>query len=115
MVDRDISHIDGPGPTRRGLLAGGGALLAALSLPACDLLSTDPASKKKGNPAARQGKEAQDLADMVKAGRLPRLSERLPKNPLVVKPVDRMGVYGGEWNAVILGATDTAWPYMTAG
>ena len=39
--------------------------------------------------------EAPMLASMVAAGDLPPLTERLPSNPLVVKPVDEIGQYGG--------------------
>ena len=35
------------------------------------------------------------LADMVKAGKLPPVAERLPQNPLVIKPVNEIGKYGG--------------------
>jgi dipeptidyl aminopeptidase/acylaminoacyl peptidase len=35
------------------------------------------------------------LAERVEAGDLPELSERLPENPLVVEPTDRVGQHGG--------------------
>ncbi len=35
------------------------------------------------------------LAEQVKAGKLPPLEERLPKNPLVVEPFSKEGVFGG--------------------
>ncbi|WP_162452264.1 ABC transporter substrate-binding protein [Phytoactinopolyspora mesophila] len=41
--------------------------------------------------------EAPELAEMVDAGELPPLEERLPVEPLVVDVVDRIGVYGGTW------------------
>ena len=37
------------------------------------------------------------LADLVKAGKLPPVDQRLPDSPLVVKPLDSVGTYGGEW------------------
>lgn len=37
------------------------------------------------------------LADLVKAGKLPAVAQRLPEKPLVVKPQDAIGKYGGEW------------------
>ena len=40
--------------------------------------------------------ESPMLAEMVAAGDLPPLEERLPENPLVVEPRDRIGEYGGE-------------------
>ncbi len=39
--------------------------------------------------------EAPMLADLVAEGELPPVSERLPKNPLVVEPVHEIGTYGG--------------------
>jgi len=49
------------------------------------------------------------LAAKVRAGELPPLEQRLPENPLVVEPVDRIGTYGGEWRTMLVGLTDTAW------
>jgi peptide/nickel transport system substrate-binding protein len=39
--------------------------------------------------------EAPMLADMVAAGELPPVDERLPSEPMVVEPVDSIGQYGG--------------------
>ncbi|MDO6728964.1 ABC transporter substrate-binding protein [Marinovum sp. 2_MG-2023] len=39
--------------------------------------------------------EAPELAEMVAAGKLPPLAERLPKNPAVIVPADSIGKYGG--------------------
>ena len=41
--------------------------------------------------------EAPMLADMVAAGEIPEVAERLPENPLVVLPVKSVGQYGGTW------------------
>lgn len=46
-------------------------------------------------PATEAAKEAPMLADMVAAGELPPLEERLPENPLVTTPVESVGQYGG--------------------
>ena len=43
-------------------------------------------------------KEAPMLEKLVAAGELPPLSERLPRNPAIVEPVDRLGRYGGVWH-----------------
>lgn len=97
---------------RRALTLGGAGALAATALPACDALSTDPASEAKdgaGSGNGRQGKEAPMLAERVKQGKLPALKERLPEKPLVVKPVERPGVYGGTWTSATLGPTDSPW------
>ncbi|NLS77704.1 MAG: twin-arginine translocation signal domain-containing protein [Chloroflexi bacterium] len=42
-------------------------------------------------------KEAPMLAELVKAGKLPPVEERLPENPLVVVPYESVGKYGGTW------------------
>ena len=39
--------------------------------------------------------EAPALAELVTGGTLPPVEERLPKNPLVLAPVDGVGKYGG--------------------
>lgn len=51
-------------------------------------------------------KEAPMLAELVKAGKLPPVEERLPKDPLVLPVVKEIGVYGGTWRRVHTGASD---------
>jgi peptide/nickel transport system substrate-binding protein len=53
-----------------------------------------------------QYKEAPSLAEQVKAGKLPPVSQRLPENPLVVPVVDKVGEYGGVWRRAFLGPAD---------
>jgi peptide/nickel transport system substrate-binding protein len=48
-------------------------------------------------------KEAPELAEQVKAGTLPPLEQRLPKDPVVVQPVERNGKYGGTWRYAHVG------------
>jgi hypothetical protein len=50
-------------------------------------------------PPAAKYKESPILADLVKAGKLPAVDQRLPQVPLVVKPLDSIGKYGGEWRS----------------
>lgn len=50
--------------------------------------------------------EAPMLAEMVAAGELPPVEERLPGNPGVVEPVESVGVYGGNWNRAWRGVSD---------
>lgn len=57
--------------------------------------------------------EAPQLGELVEAGQLPPVEERLPANPLVVDPVDRVGDYGGVWRATMLGASDHWWLIKT--
>ena len=42
--------------------------------------------------------EAPELAALVKEGKLPSVDKRLPEDPLVLKPVERIGQYGGIWH-----------------
>ena len=39
--------------------------------------------------------QAPELAELVKAGKLPPVDERLPASPVVVDPIDAIGEYGG--------------------
>jgi peptide/nickel transport system substrate-binding protein len=58
-------------------------------------------------PASKY-KEAPMLADLVKAGKLPAVDQRLPKNPWVVASLDGPGKYGGNWRRCFQGVSD-AW------
>ena len=51
--------------------------------------------------------EAPDLAELVKQGKLPPVDKRLPKEPLVVVPVEEVGQYGGVWRTAMMGRADT--------
>jgi len=46
------------------------------------------------------------LAKRVATGELPPVAERLPDEPVVVEPVERIGTYGGTWRRVIVAITD---------
>jgi peptide/nickel transport system substrate-binding protein len=50
--------------------------------------------------AAAKYKEAPMLAELVKAGKLPPLEERLPKDVQTIAVVDKIGKYGGTWRTV---------------
>jgi peptide/nickel transport system substrate-binding protein len=50
--------------------------------------------------------EAPQLAELVKAGRLPAVAERLGQDPLVIKPVHDIGKYGGTWRRGFIGPAD---------
>ena len=47
--------------------------------------------------------EAPELKVKVAAGELPPVEERLPEEPLVVKPIEAIGQYGGTWHRSNLG------------
>ena len=53
-----------------------------------------------------QFSEAPQLAEMVAAGELPAVEERLPESPLVVLPVKSIGKYGGTWHRGWRGTSD---------
>ncbi|MCX5872153.1 MAG: ABC transporter substrate-binding protein [Deltaproteobacteria bacterium] len=50
--------------------------------------------------------EAPVLTKAVKSGTLPPIENRLPPDPVVVKPVDRTGNYGGVWRRAYTGLSD---------
>lgn len=58
---------------------------------------------------AQSYNEAPQLAQLVEAGQLPPVHERLPEDPLVIEPIERIGQYGGTWNSAITGGGDRAW------
>jgi len=73
-----------------------------------EAVETKPAAESKPAPAAAvvaKYKEAPVLAELVKAGKLPPVDQRLPENPLVV-PGDQIGQYGGVWRRGFLGPSD---------
>ena len=47
--------------------------------------------------APKKYNEAPMLAEKVAAGLLPPVEERLPENPMVIKPLHGVGQYGGTW------------------
>lgn len=51
--------------------------------------------------------EAPVLAELVKAGKLPPVQQRVPQEPLVVKPVHGIGRYGGTWRRGFTGPGDS--------
>ncbi len=63
-------------------------------------LVTDPAF------APKSFKEAPMLAELVKAGKLPPVAARIPAEPMVLKPLDGVGKYGGTWRRAFTGPGD---------
>ncbi|GHV91683.1 ABC transporter substrate-binding protein [Spirochaetia bacterium] len=72
-------------------------------------------SCKGGSGGASAGKgsggnanhEAPQLTQLVSEGKLPPLAERIPKDPLVVTPLERVGVYGGTWRVAMVGGNNS--------
>jgi len=50
--------------------------------------------------------EAPMLADLVKQGKLPPVDQRVPEEPMVIKPVHNIGRYGGTWRRGFTGPGD---------
>src|SRR3989442_293276 len=51
-------------------------------------------------------KEAPQLAERVRPGRLPPVAERIGQDPLVIKPLQSIGKYGGTWRGGFTGPAD---------
>jgi peptide/nickel transport system substrate-binding protein len=115
-------------PTRREFLrdaavvAGGAALAGALPAVTANAQGVKAPEAKIGSQligklegpelvldAAKWPKkfaEAPMLADMVKAGKLPPVEKRVPDEPMVVKPLQSIGRYGGTWRRGFTGPGD---------
>ncbi|MDP8923373.1 MAG: ABC transporter substrate-binding protein, partial [Chloroflexota bacterium] len=61
---------------------------------------TDPAQWPKSF------KEAPMLAELVQQGKLPPVDQRIPQDPLVLKPTHEIGKYGGTWRRGFTGPAD---------
>ncbi len=100
-----------PGLSRRALLlgGGGGAALVTMSLAACSGDAADDADERT-TPDADRPKEAPMLTEMVEAGDLPPLDERLPvEGERLELDTPEFGVYGGTYNGVVRGPGDEVW------
>jgi peptide/nickel transport system substrate-binding protein len=64
------------------------------------LLILDPAQVPK------EFHEAPALAALVKEGKLPPVKDRLPAEPMVIKPLKEIGKYGGTWRRAFIGPGD---------
>ena len=64
-----------------------------------------PELQKDAKRPAKLG-EAPMLAEMVKAGKLPPIEQRIPDEPLVIKPMREIGKYGGTWRRGFTGPAD---------
>lgn len=101
--------------TRRGFMQLGGlGALTTMSLSGCSFFSTAP-STEGGRQGGTDLKESPMLTDLVKAGKLPKLEERLPEEPMEVPLAEGPGTYGGTWMSVLLNASDTPWLGRTVG
>jgi peptide/nickel transport system substrate-binding protein len=105
--------------TRRRFLANSSALAVATlgaaealaqggGLAQSGLVGTLEGSQVVTDPAAipKSFKEAPELAELVKQGKLPPVAQRLPAEPLVLKPLKQVGRYGGTWRRGFVGPGD---------
>ena len=76
--------------SRRAFMAASGASVALAALPAIPAFAGDYV-------------EAPTFKDRVAKGALPPVGQRLPENPLVITPTDKVGTYGGDWNMALVG------------
>jgi ABC-type transport system substrate-binding protein len=67
--------------------------------------ATEPPAEATEAPVAGYN-EAPMLKELVDAGQLPPVEERLPENPLVIPVTESTGVYGGVWHRGFLGPSD---------
>lgn len=91
---------------RRDILRLGGLTVTGVATAsACDYLSTEPTSSGRDKPDKTTdpgvSKEVPSLKHKVDAGKLPPAEKRLPDKPMVVRPIDRRGVHGGQWHAAV--------------
>ena len=106
--------------TRRTFL-GATAGFAAAAAPTLDALAQAVTAKSTFDQSGLVGKlegpsqsttiptsfkEAPQLAELVKAGKLPPVAQRLPAEPLVLKPLEATGKYGGTWRRAFIGPSD---------
>ena len=104
---------------RRILLQAGAGLAAAGATTGAraqtsDLAQSGLIGKLEGATVVTDGSavpnifsEAPMLAERVKAGTLPPVTQRLPAEPLILKPVHETGRYGGTWRRAFIGPGDS--------
>src|SRR5256885_751986 len=87
-----------------GIVAAAGALAQSKST----LIGKLEGPEVVADPAKfpRTFKEAPQLAEQVKAGKLPPVAERIGQDPLVIKPLNEVGKYGGTWRGGFTGPAD---------
>jgi len=122
--DKDVSRARHSRLSRRALLRLGALAIPASQLPLGGIRSAVAQGTKLGasligklegaevvtDPALipKTLKEAPQLAELVKAGKLPPVQERIGQDPLVVKPLREIGKYGGTWRRGFTGPFDTS-------
>lgn len=83
----------------------GGAPAAEPAAPAADAAGAATANEAVTGTTGTYN-EAPMLAELVQAGSLPPVDERLPTTPKLVEVVEEVGQYGGTWYRVAVGVGD---------
>ncbi|MEZ4863011.1 MAG: ABC transporter substrate-binding protein [Caldilineaceae bacterium] len=78
----------------------------AAEAPAAEAPAAAPAGGEAAAGAASKYNEAPMLAELVQAGSLPPVDERLPTAPRVIPVVEEIGEYGGTWFRAAVGPGD---------
>ncbi|NED96298.1 ABC transporter substrate-binding protein [Phytoactinopolyspora alkaliphila] len=99
---------------RRRFLAAGGLVAVAAGIPGCGFFSTDPGTDAGDSSLDEDARESPQLSERVEKGELPPLEQRLPAAPMVIHPVERAGVYGGQWRNALIGSSTTRLHYTLA-
>lgn len=83
---------------------------ASASTPTAEAKATIAVSQAQSTPVPKvevsKYKEAPQLAQLVKDGKLPAVDQRLPESPRVLKPLEEVGQYGGTWRRAYKGLSD---------
>jgi peptide/nickel transport system substrate-binding protein len=97
---------------RQGAVVAGGAGLVASGvaeaqgLQGSNLVGRIEGATIAGHARPAQLKEAPQLAQLVREGKLPPVEQRVPEEPLVLRPVRAVGRYGGTWRRGFTGPGD---------
>jgi peptide/nickel transport system substrate-binding protein len=101
MTGRPISRRTflqvGAAASTAALLAACGQAAPAADTPAAPGAAPAAAPAQPAVTGSGGYQEAPMLSERVRAGSLPPVDQRLPKNPVVVSPLENIGTYGGTW------------------
>jgi peptide/nickel transport system substrate-binding protein len=97
-----------PTATKPPVAAPTAAPAAPTAAPAAAATATKAPAAPTAAPAAptMAYKESPMLAELVKAGKLPSVDKRLPANPRVITPKEKVGTHGGTWHRAYKGVSD---------
>lgn len=100
---RKFLQVTAVGAAGAMLVACGPSAPTSPAAPAPEAVQSAPAAPKSEPAVAGQKyNEAPELADLVRAGELPVVDERLPLAPAVIEPLESVGQYGGAFRTVMV-------------